>query len=140
VNTDYPPCFTRGVILYTRGMYWHAHEAWETCWRQARGAERALLRALIQISAAMIHQSRRNVRGMQALLGRAADNLEGLEGRVLGLSVEHLRHQIQTLLDGSREPAVRPGMRKIRIRPAGFYGIRCERINRHPADMPMRTP
>ncbi len=140
MKVSYPSCYVQGVVLYHRGMYWHAHEAWETCWRKAVEPERTLLRALIQIAAAMVHLSRRNVRGTRALLDRAEENLEGVHGEILGLSVEALREEIRRFRAHLNRSLLEATWEKIRVRPSHLYGLRCGRRRRHPADVPHREP
>ncbi len=43
-----------GVDLWNAGFPWEAHEAWETLWRGAAGAQRELLQGLIQCAAAAV--------------------------------------------------------------------------------------
>ena len=54
----------RGVELFNRGEYWHAHEAWERAWiPDRRGPDRGFYKGLIQVAAGCLHYGRRNRRG-----------------------------------------------------------------------------
>jgi hypothetical protein len=70
----------RGVALFDAGAYFEAHEAWEEGWRDARGAERALLQGLVQAAAAFHRLSRGSRQGAVTLLGRSVSNLHAGAG------------------------------------------------------------
>ena len=78
-----------GVALYNAGRFWEAHEALESVWRGAAGAERPVWQGLIQAAAAMLHRERGNAHGLR-VQGRAA--VEKLAGpRPDGFPVETVR-------------------------------------------------
>jgi uncharacterized protein len=53
-----------GVDLFNRGLYWEAHEAWETAWMpDRRGPDAGFYKGLIQVAAGCLHYRRRNRRG-----------------------------------------------------------------------------
>jgi len=55
------------------GRYFPAHEAWETCWKQARGTEDAeFFKGLSQLGAGYVHLLRGNAHGAARLLRRGA--------------------------------------------------------------------
>ena len=56
--------FAEGVRLFNSGAFWHAHEQWEDCWRQAHEPEATLLKGLIQAAAALVHWQRGNPKGL----------------------------------------------------------------------------
>jgi len=66
----------RGVELFNRGEYWHAHEAWERAWiRDRRGPDRGFYKGLIQVAAGCLHYRRRSRRGALNKWGSGADFL-----------------------------------------------------------------
>ena len=66
----------RGRDLYEAGHHWHAHEAWEELWlRTADLNEANLLRAVIQVAAAMVKAEQGNMIGVQKNLSKARANL-----------------------------------------------------------------
>jgi len=55
---------SRGIELFNSGLYWEAHEAWESEWMPDRkGADGGFYKGLIQVAAGCLHYTRRNRRG-----------------------------------------------------------------------------
>lgn len=65
----------RGIELFNAGRWWEAHEALEAVWRRAPEAERGHWQGLIQAAAALLHHSRGNAHGVEAVGGAALDRL-----------------------------------------------------------------
>ena len=54
----------RGIDLFNRGLYWEAHEAWESDWIvDRRGPDAGFYKGLIQVAAGCLHYRRHNRRG-----------------------------------------------------------------------------
>jgi predicted metal-dependent hydrolase len=54
----------RGVELFNRGEYWHAHEVWEEEWTPDRkGPDAGFYKGIIQVAAGCLHYTRHNRRG-----------------------------------------------------------------------------
>src|SRR5262249_51365625 len=65
------------------GRFFPAHEAWETCWKQAKGTNEAeFFKGLSQIGAGYTHLYRGNLHGAYTLLRRGA-------GRIIPYGDEH---------------------------------------------------
>jgi hypothetical protein len=61
---------------FDAGRFFHAHEAWETAWKQARGTDDAeLFKGLSQLGAGYVHLLRGNRHGAVQLLRRAASRI-----------------------------------------------------------------
>jgi predicted metal-dependent hydrolase len=76
---------------FNAGNYFGAHEAWETVWRQERGAEdEEFFKGLSQIGAGYTHVLRGNAHGARALLERGLDRIEPYGPRRRGVDVEAL--------------------------------------------------
>lgn len=80
----------KGVALFNGLRYWHAHEAWETCWRAASDEERDFFQGLIQVAAGLLHLQRRNVRGARNKLAEGLAKLEKYEPAHRGVVVGEL--------------------------------------------------
>jgi hypothetical protein len=63
--------FERGATLFNDGRFFECHEVWEIAWKQASGAEKILMQALIQSAAALLHLQRANHRGAESLWAKA---------------------------------------------------------------------
>ena len=80
----------KGVALFNGLRYWHAHEAWETCWRAAPDQERDFYQGLIQVAAGLLHLQRRNVRGARNKLGEGLARLRPFQPAHRGIFVNEL--------------------------------------------------
>lgn len=93
----------RGVLLYTEGAFFAAHEAWEERWRGAVEPERRALQGLIQIAAGYykMFEQRRADAGARLLL-RGADKLAEGPAVMLGLALAQFAADVRAgLADGA---------------------------------------
>ena len=66
------------AALFNGGEYWLAHEALEAIWRSLpNGPESLVIQGLIQAAAALLHQSRGNRHGVEAVGNAALAKLNG---------------------------------------------------------------
>ncbi|MHA2611935.1 MAG: DUF309 domain-containing protein [bacterium JZ-2024 1] len=135
----YPPEFEKGVELYGKGYYWRAHEIWEELWHTSGEPERSLLKALIQISAALIHSEKSHWDGVLRLLTRAEKYLSTCPNTVLGISIPDLltsvrnfQSEVQAMAKGQKSHF--DGKVKPRIAPVGMPLPKRERFRRAPDD------
>lgn len=77
-DLDMPPAeaLVEAQRLLDEDRPFHAHEVLEAAWKAAPEEERELWRGLAQVAVGITHLRRRNLRGAQALLSRAADRIE----------------------------------------------------------------
>jgi DUF309 family protein family protein len=70
----------KGIALFNDGKYFEAHEAWECLWLcEQDGAEKRFYQGLIMAAGAMLHYTRRECAGANALLGKSIPMIqEGL--------------------------------------------------------------
>ena len=62
-----------GIEHLNAGRFFPAHEAWETCWKQAKGTDEAeFFKGLSQLGAGYVHYMRGNPHGAHTLLRRGA--------------------------------------------------------------------
>src|SRR5438034_6858624 len=62
-----------GIAHLNAGRFFPAHEAWETCWKQAKGTDEAeFFKGLSQLGAGYVHYMRGNPHGAHTLLRRGA--------------------------------------------------------------------
>jgi uncharacterized protein len=72
-----------GVEHWNQGHFFPAHEAWETCWKQAKDTPEAeFFKGLSQLGAGYVHLFRGNQHGAYTLLRRGG-------GRILGYPDGH---------------------------------------------------
>ncbi|MGH2573221.1 MAG: DUF309 domain-containing protein [Actinomycetota bacterium] len=83
-----------GIEHFNAGNFFPAHEAWETCWKQAKSTGDAeFFKGLSQLGAGYVHLLRHNSHGAHTLLRRGAGRMErygeehyGVEARALARS------------------------------------------------------
>jgi uncharacterized protein len=75
----------KGIRLFNQGLFWEAHEAWETIWLVAALPEKQFVQGLIQVAAAWHHAGRGNRTGAARLASRALARLEPFEKDYWGL-------------------------------------------------------
>lgn len=85
--------------LLDAGQPFAAHEVLEAVWKSTSGAERALWRGLAQLAVGLTHRARGNDVGAHALLLRAADTLEPVEGRPYDVPVKGIRDWARAAAD-----------------------------------------
>ncbi|OAN47556.1 hypothetical protein A6A03_09900 [Chloroflexus islandicus] len=85
-----PDPFLAGIQLFNAGEYWHAHEQWEICWREAQGIEAEFYKALIQIAAALVKWRQGNRRGLQLNWAKAQRRLAQLPAVYRGVDLAAL--------------------------------------------------
>ncbi|NMC21754.1 MAG: DUF309 domain-containing protein [Thermogutta sp.] len=85
MNDEQRRGFERGIAAFNRGEYFEAHEIWESVWLAAEGPLREFLQGLIQVSVALHHLSRGNLRGARSLIERAEAHLAGVPSPFHGI-------------------------------------------------------
>ncbi len=76
------------IHYFNEGQFFEAHEAWETCWNQAKeGADEEFFKGLSQLGAGYTHYRRGNARGAAALMRRGLGRIAPYGPRHHGLDV-----------------------------------------------------
>lgn len=83
----------RGLDLFNRAHFFHAHEALEDAWRETpRGTPlHRHLQGLVQLAVAFHHESQDNIVGARSVLDRGIRNLTGAEDSFPYLDLDGLR-------------------------------------------------
>jgi uncharacterized protein len=87
---DHTVAYQQGIALFNTSEYWHAHEAWESCWLAAQEPERTLYKGLIQTAAALVHAQRNNPRGLWRNWAKARPRLVALGTSAQGIALQQL--------------------------------------------------
>lgn len=90
--------FRFGIDLFNHQYFWEAHEAWEVIWQSLpEGPERRLVRALIQMAAAMLKMEVGEVEGAKRILSRVEENLIGVVNATttIGFDPVQLRKSVE---------------------------------------------
>ena len=109
-NDRRPPAYLEFIRQFDARNHWRAHEVLAELWRATAEPERRrFYQGLIQLAAAFIHAERGNMKGVQRLLTKAAENLSSVRSPYLGLDVTSLLlvieaagREARTVADDSR--------------------------------------
>ena len=93
-----------------QGVWFGAHEAWETAWKQARGTgDEELFKGLSQMGAGYVHLLRGNAHGAITLLERAVRRVRTYPDGHRGLATAAIAEHLQAHADALREGVLVPG-------------------------------
>ncbi|HEU5014500.1 MAG TPA: DUF309 domain-containing protein [Roseiflexaceae bacterium] len=82
--------FLEGIRLFNEQAFWHAHEQWETCWRESVEPESTFYKGIIQTAAALVHWQRGNPRGLWRNWFKARPKLIALPATMQGIDIQAL--------------------------------------------------
>src|SRR3954471_16106054 len=85
---DYDPRYLAGVLLFNRGDFFEAHEAWEELWMETFGPEKQFYQGLIQAAVGLCHFCNGNLRGAAKLYRSSRDYMAKYGSPYLGLDQE----------------------------------------------------
>ncbi len=120
-----------GLERFQRGNFHAAHEAWEDGWTKAKGAERHLLQALVQLAAGFHQWSRGKPEGAATLFARARGHLEVIPSILLGLEVSELELELEGFEEAVARGEAPPDAPRLRAlnppatAPAHVHRPRC---------------
>jgi hypothetical protein len=81
----YDPRYLAGVLLFNRGDFFEAHEAWESLWMDTFGPEKQFYQGLIQAAVGLCHFCNGNLRGAAKLYKSSRDYMARYGSPFLGL-------------------------------------------------------
>jgi predicted metal-dependent hydrolase len=84
--------------LFNNEKYWGAHEVLESVWKNSYGDEKALLNALILISAAFVHDEKNESEICISILKRAMMKLEKANGYYFGIKLDEIKKRISEIV------------------------------------------
>lgn len=94
--TDYDPRYLAGIVLFNRGDFFEAHEAWELLWMETFGPEKQFYQGLIQAAVGLCHFCNGNVRGALKLYHSSRDYMQRYGSPFRGLDQDRFWGQMQT--------------------------------------------
>src|SRR3954447_26580891 len=92
--TPYDPRYLAGVLLFNRGDFFEAHEAWEALWMDTAGPDKPFYQGLIQAAVGLCHFCNGNVRGAVKLYHGSRDYLKRYPSPHLGLDLEDFHRRM----------------------------------------------
>lgn len=99
-----------GLQRFNQGLYWEAHEALESAWRDERGQIRHLYRGVLQVGVAYYHITRHNYTGALKLYRRSHRWLTPFSGICRGIDVD----QVKTDFEAAMQELLRLGPERIK--------------------------
>jgi hypothetical protein len=98
-----------GIEHFDAREFFPAHEAWETCWKQAKGSrDEEFYKGLSQLGAGYVHHLRGNPHGAFTLLRRGGGRIRRFEPEHLGVDTTALAAAVLAQAD-QIERALREG-------------------------------
>lgn len=87
--------YLAGVVLFNRGDWFEAHEAWEELWQETAAPQRLFYQGLIQAAVALCHFHNGNLRGAVKLFHSSRGYLAPFRPAYLGLDLEAFWNQME---------------------------------------------
>lgn len=91
----YHPLYLLGIVLFNRGDWFEAHEAWEDLWHESGPPQRRFYQGLIQAAVGLCHFHNGNLRGAVKLYNTSKDYMQPFRPNYLGLDVTGFWDQMQ---------------------------------------------
>ncbi len=86
-GAPYDHRYLAGVLLFNRGDFFEAHEAWEALWMDTFGTDKAFYQGLIQAAVGLCHFCNGNLRGAAKLYRSSRDYHERYGAAYRGLDL-----------------------------------------------------
>jgi hypothetical protein len=88
------PHFIEGLRLFNEGLYFEAHEALESAWRDESDPLRDFYKGILQVSVCYLHITRRNFNGAIKMYARSQKWLAPWPDVTLGIHVAQLKDDL----------------------------------------------
>jgi uncharacterized protein len=86
-----------GTLHFNSGRFFHAHEAWETAWKQGRGTpDEEFFKGLSQLGAGYVHYRRGNPHGAHTLIRRGTRRIGRYGPGHQGVEVERVVEEAES--------------------------------------------
>ena len=89
------PQAIEGIRLFNSGLYFEAHEALESAWKEEKGEIRELYRGILQVVVFYLHITRNNFNGALKVYGRSIKWLKEWPETCRGIDVGRLKRDAQ---------------------------------------------
>jgi uncharacterized protein len=94
-SADYDPRYLAGIVLFNRGDFFEAHEAWEALWMDTAGPDKPFYQGLIQAAVGLCHFCNGNVRGAVKLYHSSRAYMDRFGSPHLGLDTAAFWRQME---------------------------------------------
>jgi hypothetical protein len=87
-----------GILLFNEERFWESHEALESAWRRASGADKEILQGIILLAAAFVHLQKNEIAVSLSVMGRVHSKLTGYHSEHLGINIDNLRDDVSRMI------------------------------------------
>ena len=87
-----------GIQLFNEERFWESHEALESAWRRAVGADKEILQGIILLAAAFVHLQKNQIAVTLSVMGRAHSKLTGQHSEHFGIDIDNLRNNVSRMI------------------------------------------
>lgn len=94
-TSHYEPRYLAGIVLFNRGDFFEAHEAWEALWMDTHGEEKKFIQGLIQAAVGLCHFCNGNLRGAVKLYRSSRDYMTPYGDMYMGMEVSKFWVQME---------------------------------------------
>ena len=106
------------IRYFNDGLYFPAHEAWETAWKQSRDTgDSEFFKGLSQLGAGYVHMLRGNAHGAETLLRRAAGRIQRYPAGHFGVDTAGVSSRALADADAVSKGDIVPGAEALDVPP-----------------------
>jgi hypothetical protein len=87
-----------GILLFNEERFWESHEALESAWRRASGADKEILQGIILLAAAFVHLQKNEIAVSLSVMGRVHSKLTGYHSEHFGINIDNLRDDVSRMI------------------------------------------
>jgi hypothetical protein len=87
-----------GIRLFNEERFWESHEALESAWRRASGADKEILQGIILLAAALVHLQKNEIAVTLSVMGRAHRKLTPYHSEHFGINIDNLCNNVSRMI------------------------------------------
>ena len=99
-----------GIQLFNEERFWESHEALESAWLTASGADKEILQGLILLAAALVHLQKNDLTVTLSVMRRAQSKLSAYHSEHFGVNIDDLRDDVSRMISAGH-----PDFLKIKV-------------------------
>lgn len=109
-QTNAKESIREGIELFNEDRFWESHEALESAWLTASGADKEILQGLILLAAAFVHLQKNELAVTLSVMQRAQKKLSDHHSEHFGINIDDLRDRVSRMTSTGQ-----PDFFKIRV-------------------------
>ena len=84
--------------MFNEERFWESHEALESAWLTASGADKEMLQGLILLAAALVHLQKDELTVTLSVMRHAQTKLSGYHSEHFGVNIDNLRDDVSRMI------------------------------------------